>query len=112
MVAVTLGTGMELAASKGVSKKTQAACYVRDTENEYIIEQPSRKAAGEIETTGAGDAFAAGFLYGLLRGKNPEECGRLGDAVAQFCITKAGARAGLPGLEELSRRYQELYYRG
>jgi len=109
IVAVTLGTGMELAASKDVSKKTNAVCYIRDTENEYVIEQPSRKAAGEIETTGAGDAFATGFLYGLLRGKNPEECGRLGDIVAQFCIAKTGARAGLPRLEELSQRYQELY---
>lgn len=109
MVVVTLGTGTELASSRGNGKKTNAVCYVRDTENEYIIEQPSRKAAGEIETTGAGDAFAAGFLYGLFRGKNPEECGRLGDVVAQFCIAKAGARAGLPDPEELSQRYQEIH---
>jgi ribokinase len=111
MVVVTLGTGTELASSKGNGKKTNAVCYIRDTENEYIIEPTSRKTAGEIETTGAGDAFAAGFLYGLLKGKNPEECGRLGNIVAQFSIAEMGARTGLPSPDELSQRYQEIYNR-
>jgi ribokinase len=63
-----------------------------------------------VDTTGAGDAFAAGFLYGLLKKKNLEICGRLGDIVAQFSIKKVGARAGLPTLAQLSRRYRELYH--
>ena len=111
MVVVTLGRGTEVASSKGNGQKTNAVCYIRDTENEYIIEPTSRKSAGEIETTGAGDAFAAGFLYGLLKGKNPEECGRLGNIVAQFSIAEMGARSGLPDPEELSRRYREIYNR-
>ena len=111
IVVVTLGKGTEVASSKGNGQKTNAACYIRDTENEYIIEPTSRKSAGEIETTGAGDAFAAGFLYGLLKGKNPEECGRLGNIVAQFSIAEMGARTGLPDPEELSRRYREIYNR-
>ena len=85
------------------------ASYVADAKNEYIIEsKPLRK---RVDTTGAGDAFAAGFLYGLLNGKGLEECGRLGDTVAQFSITKVGARDGLPTLNELTKRYQELYDR-
>jgi len=111
MVVITLGKGTEVASSKGNGQKTNAVCYIRDTENEYIIEPTSRKSAGEIETTGAGDAFAAGFLYGLLKGKNPEECGRLGNIVAQFSIAEMGARTGLPDPEELSRRYREIYNR-
>ncbi|GAH25417.1 unnamed protein product, partial [marine sediment metagenome] len=59
--------------------------------------------------TGAGDAFATGFLYGLVKGKGLEECGCLGDIVAQFSITKVGAREGLPTSTELSQRYQEVY---
>ena len=82
------------------------ASYVADSNNEYIIEsRPGEK----MDTTGAGDAFATGFLYGLLKEKSLEECGRLGDIVAQFCISKMGARQGLPTLSELTRRYQEFY---
>ncbi|GAI11709.1 unnamed protein product [marine sediment metagenome] len=83
--------------------------YIRDAENEYTIESDNRNRISAIDTTGAGDAFAAGFLYGLLKEKSLEECGRLGDIVAQFSIVKMGARQGLPKLSELAQRYQELY---
>jgi ribokinase len=63
-----------------------------------------------VDTTGAGDAFAAGFLYGLLKNKGLEACGRLGNIMAQFSIRKVGARAGLPTRAQLSRRYHELYH--
>ena len=99
-VVVTLGKGSKI-------RKATAVGYIRDSENEYVI-KPRDIGAG-MDTTGAGDAFAAGFLYGLLKKKSLEECGRLGNIVAQFCITKTGARAGLPTQDELSRRYQELY---
>ena len=80
-----------------------ANSYIRDIENEYIVEPSNKGTISALETTGAGDAFATGFLYGLLRGRGLEECGRLGDIVAQFSITKVGARQGLPTLNELSQ---------
>ena len=49
------------------------------------------------------------WLLPKLKEKNLEECGRLGDIVARFCITKMGAREGLPTLDELSRRYHQVY---
>ena len=71
------------------------------------------KVAGEkvspVDTTGAGDAFATGFLYGLLKGKGLEECGYLGDIVARLAITKLGTRQGLPTFNQLAHRYRELY---
>ncbi len=88
---VTLGKGIRL-------RKTTAVGYIRDAENEYIIEPASRDIGAEVDTTGAGDAFAAGFIYGLVKGKGLEECGHLGDIVAQFSITKLGARDRLPHL--------------
>ncbi len=102
VVAVTLG--------KGASHKTDmATSYIRDIESEYIVKPSSQNIISALDTTGAGDAFATGFLYGMLNSKQPIECGRLGDIVAQFSITKVGARQGLPNLDELSQRYQELY---
>jgi len=99
-VVITLGKGSRI-------RKATAVGYIRDSENEYII-KPRDIGAG-MDTTGAGDAFAAGFLYGVLKGKSLEECGRLANIVAQFCITKIGAREGLSTLKELSQRYRELY---
>lgn len=100
-VVVTLGKGGKLGKA--------AVGYIRDAENEYAIEPGSRDTGAEVDTTGAGDAFAAGFLYGLLKKKSLIECGRLGDIVAQFCIAKIGAREGLPTLKELTKRYRQLY---
>lgn len=54
------------------------------------------------DTTGAGDAFAAGFLAGILENRKPETCGKMGNAVAVMCIGKMGARAGLPSRVELA----------
>jgi sugar/nucleoside kinase (ribokinase family) len=45
-----------------------------------------------VDTTGAGDLFAAGFLYGLTHGANPERCARLGSLCAGEVITHLGAR--------------------
>jgi ribokinase len=100
IVVITLGKG-------GKIKKTTAASYIRDSRNEYLIRPQDLGAS--TDTTGAGDAFAAGFIYGLLKGKGLEECGRLGDIVAGFCISKIGAREGLPTQDELSQRYHQLY---
>jgi ribokinase len=57
-----------------------------------------------VDTTGAGDAFCAGFLFGLLKKKDLYECGRLGNLIASKCIEKVGARAGLPRAHELKLR--------
>ncbi|NOZ95498.1 MAG: carbohydrate kinase family protein [Acidobacteria bacterium] len=54
-----------------------------------------------VDTTGAGDAFAAGFLYGLLGGRKPEEAARLGSMAASMCIARPGAREGLPRAGDL-----------
>lgn len=53
------------------------------------------------DTTGAGDAFDAGFISALLYGKGLGEAVRWGCATAAIKIQKKGARAGLPSLEEL-----------
>jgi len=97
-VVVTLGKGKKLG-------KTAAVSYIRDADNEYIIEPSSHNLAAEVDTTGAGDAFAAGCLYGVVKGKGLAECGRLGDFVAKLCISRTGARHGLPTAEELGLRY-------
>ncbi len=77
-----------------------------DAEGEMLVRDFQKVG---VDTTGAGDAFAARFTYGLLNGKGLEECGRLGNIVAQFSIAKLGVREGLPTSNELAQRHQELY---
>ncbi len=45
-----------------------------------------------VDTTGAGDLFAAGFLYGLTRGRDLADCGRIGGLAAAEIISHYGAR--------------------
>jgi ribokinase len=73
-------------------------CYVTDGKEEHLVEPFKVKV---VDTTGAGDAFDAGFLYGLLSGRDLVDCGRIGNFVASRCIMKMGARTSLPRLEDL-----------
>lgn len=56
------------------------------------IEVPAEKVTEIVDTTGAGDMYAAGFLYGYTRGKLLAECGRTASIVAAEVIAHVGAR--------------------
>ena len=49
-----------------------------------------------VDTTGAGDLFAAGFLFGVTRGFGLERCARLGSLAAAEVISHLGARPLVP----------------
>lgn len=94
--------GSKLLMRKGVEivavKLGEKGCYVANHKESYKIE-PNRVKV--VDTTGAGDAFCAGFLYGLVNNKDLYECGKLGNFVASRCIRKIGCRSGLPRVQEL-----------
>jgi ribokinase len=98
------GRGAEAMLKNGVKvvavKLGSKGCYVTDGRQRHNVEAFK---VNVIDTTGAGDAFCAGFLYGLIKHKSLEECGRLGNFVASRCATKMGARMGLPTLEDLEK---------
>jgi sugar/nucleoside kinase (ribokinase family) len=52
----------------------------------------AEKGVNVVDTTGAGDAYAAGFLYGYTRGLDLATCGRLGGVMAAEVISHYGAR--------------------
>ncbi|KAF5040862.1 5-dehydro-2-deoxygluconokinase [anaerobic digester metagenome] len=56
-----------------------------------ITAVPTKKIT-PVDTTGAGDLYAAGFLYALTKGKNAYECGRTGSIIASEVITTIGAK--------------------
>jgi sugar/nucleoside kinase (ribokinase family) len=53
---------------------------------------PADKVERVIDTTGAGDLYAAGVLFGLARGKDLATCGALGSLAAGEVISHYGAR--------------------
>jgi sugar/nucleoside kinase (ribokinase family) len=62
----------------------------------------AKPVARVVDTTGAGDLYAAGFLFGLTRGLPLPTCGRIGSLCAAEIISHVGARPeiGLKGLAE------------
>lgn len=76
-----------------------ALAFVED----QFIASPAFRPPVCRDTTGAGDAFRAGFIYGLVQGLSVEETMRTANAVAALKCRELGARAGLPTAEELQR---------
>lgn len=74
-------------------KLGERGCYVTNGVEEHTVDA---YRVAVVDTTGAGDAFCAGFLSGLIAGRDLHECGRLGNFVASRKIGRSGARAGLP----------------
>ncbi len=56
------------------------------------IEVPAHQVKKVIDRTGAGDLFAAGFLYGMTSGRSLEDCAKLGGLAAAEVIQHIGAR--------------------
>lgn len=81
-----LNMGVEIVAVK----LGKDGCYVTDGKREYHVRAfPSNP----VDTTGAGDAFNAGFLYAWHKNRNIEECARTGNFVAGKLIERVGARS-------------------
>lgn len=83
----------------GVTRGTQGSMFVCDGE---FIETPSFAVPGGcVDTTGAGDAFRTGFLYGMLKGETIENAALYANAVAALECRAIGARTALPTRVEL-----------
>jgi sulfofructose kinase len=68
-----------------------------------FIESPAYDVPGGCrDTTGSGDAFHAGFIYGLLSGEDVETSLKFANGVAALKCRNLGARTALPGKEELT----------
>lgn len=60
-----------------------------------VIEVAAHPVEKVVDTTAAGDLYAAGFLYGFTNSRSLESCGRLGSVAASAVLGHTGARPGL-----------------
>ncbi len=81
-----------------VAKQVQIAALTRSEHGSVvvagnqIVRVPADPVAKVVDTTGAGDLYASGFLYGLTHGHDWHTCGRLGSLCAAEIISHMGAR--------------------
>ena len=86
MSRVTLVTG---GARSGKSRYALSRCSGRERKAFIATAAPVDEV---VDTTGAGDAYAAGFLFGLAKGRDAKTCGQLGSLAASEVISHFGAR--------------------
>lgn len=67
---------------------------------------PAFPASRFVDSTGAGDSFVAGSMFGLLSGFDAAAAGRLGACVASFVVEAWGCQSNLPNLPSLRERYE------
>jgi sugar/nucleoside kinase (ribokinase family) len=83
----------------GIVTRSEKGCVVASKDGVTAV--PAFPIAKLVDTTGAGDLFAAGFLFGLVRGASHENAGRLGALAAAEVIQHIGARPQV-SLKELA----------
>jgi sugar/nucleoside kinase (ribokinase family) len=91
---------LRLDVNLGVVTRSEKGCVVASPGGVTAV--PAFPIDKMVDTTGAGDLFAAGFLFGLVRGASHENAGRLGALAAAEIIQHIGARPQT-SLKELAK---------
>lgn len=82
-----------------VVKRSTEGSFIKKDDEEYDI---GIFKVETVDTTGAGDAYNAGFLYGYIRGYTLEESGIIGSYIAAQSTTKTGATEAIPNIQDIN----------
>lgn len=94
---------LEHGAQAVIIKCGKNGCIYKSRSEEGAV--PAYKNAKVIDTTGAGDSFVAGFIYGLSQNRSLSECCRYGCAVASVVVEHMGTQC----IEEIIKKAPERY---
>jgi len=95
------------AAIEAIRTRTRIAAVTRSEQGSVVVAGPETHTVAAfpvekvVDTTGAGDQYAAGFLFGLAQGRPLDVCGRLGSLAAAEVISHYGPRP-LVSLKDLA----------
>jgi sugar/nucleoside kinase (ribokinase family) len=98
LIEAGVGCAVIKCGSRGCIVQTKDVCY----------EIPAYPVKNAIDSTGAGDCFAAGFLWGLHQGLPLEQCGYFACAAASCTVEHMGATDGIASLDEPMKRYRKI----
>lgn len=84
----------------------KGAKYVARDGAEAVV--PAVKIDKIVDTTGGGDGFISGFLYGYFNDMSYADCCRYGSLVSSFVLEEEGCTTNLPTLEQLQEREKTL----
>lgn len=89
--------------------KAGSRCYYKTESGIEEIEVPICECGEAVlDTTGSGDAYISGFLYGYLEGKTPQQCAELGTVLSSFVIEREGCCTNAPTLQKLEERLNQF----
>ena len=93
-----------------IMKIGKRGCYIRNADGAMIV--PACKGVTAIDTIGAGDNFASGFITGLLEGKDIRECAIYANCTAAVSVQYVGATGGVTDkaiVDKMLAKYREDY---
>lgn len=99
-----LATGLKTA----VIKTGKKGCYIK-CQDGTELEVPAMKGITAIDTIGAGDNFASGFITAILEGKSLKECAEFANVTASISVQSIGATTGVQRREQVDERLVEYY---
>ncbi|MBN9021692.1 MAG: hypothetical protein J0H08_06295, partial [Rhizobiales bacterium] len=70
---------------------------------------PAVPTADFVDSTGAGDSFVAGALFGLLGGMDARDAGRVAATVASFVVEAWGCQTNLPTADQMRERHRAAF---
>jgi sugar/nucleoside kinase (ribokinase family) len=94
-----------------IIKIGKQGAYIASADGTEMI-VPAMKGITAIDTIGAGDNFASGFITGILEGQPLKVCGEYGNVAASIAIQSIGATTGIQSREQFDRQlaaYREQY---
>lgn len=91
-----------------IIKTGRRGCFLKGKE-EGPMQVPGMKGIKAVDTIGAGDNFAAGFITALLEGKTLKECAEFANVTASVSVESIGATTGVQSRSQIEERLLAYY---
>jgi sugar/nucleoside kinase (ribokinase family) len=91
-----------------IIKTGKKGCYIKSSDGS-VLEVPAMKGITAVDTIGAGDNFASGFITAILEGKSLKECAEFANVTASISVQSIGATTGVQNRAQVDERLAEYY---